>query len=1082
MIARLIDLSVRFRWLVLFIFAGIAALGVYNLLRLPIDAVPDITNKQVQITAVAPALGPTEMEGRVSFPIETALAGIPGLETTRSLSRNGFSQVTAVFEESVDLYFARQQVAERLARARETMPEGVEPTMGPISTGLGEVVMWTVRFADRRVAAASNRPGFQRDGSYLTPEGERLATPVQQASYLRTVQDWIVAPQVRGVANIAGVDAIGGYEKQYVVAPDPARMSAYGVSFSELADALEAGNRTVGANFVERAGEAYLVRADVRFRGVPDIREAVVTTREGVPVRVADVADVQLGGGLRTGAATENGREVVVGTALMLVGQNSRTVATDVVAKLDEVRRAMPPGVQLEVVLDRSRLVNATIGTVQTNLIEGALLVVAVLFLLLGNIRAAIITAAVIPLSFLMMAIGMRQLGVSGNLMSLGALDFGLIVDGAVIIVENYLRRMGERQHALGRTLDLPGRLAEVSDSVKEMIRPSLYGQAIILLVFLPLLTFEGVEGKMFSPMAITVMLALAGAFVASLTLVPALIAIIIRGPVAEKEVRVIAAAKRGYTPTLARALAKPLPTIGVGVAMFAASLLVFGTLGREFIPQLDEGDAAILSARVPSVSLEQSVEMQKQVERVVTSFPQVIRMFSKTGTAEVATDPMPVNISDGFVLLKPRDEWPDPTLTKAQLIEQMEEKLGGLLGNNFEISQPIELRFNELIAGVRSDVALSVYGDDLDAMGRTATRAAAVLRDIEGATDVRVEQTAGFPTLDVQFDRGAIAANGLTVAQVSDTVAAALGGREAGLVFEGDRRFDVVVRLPDAFRDDLDALAALPVTLEGAGREASASVPLGSVATFGFTEGLNQVSREDGKRRVVVQMNVRGRDLGSFVAEAQARIAAEASPPPGSWYAWGGEFENLAAAQARLGLVVPLCVVLIFALLFLAVGDWALALAIFSAIPMALAGGIFSLALFGLDFSISAAVGLIALSGVAVLNGLVMVTAIQKRLEDGLPAREAILDGALERVRPVLMTALVASLGFVPMALASGVGAEVQKPLAIVVIGGLITATVLTLFVLPAILLLVLQRRRDRIAPSRADPRLGGAQLVSAQ
>ncbi len=1067
MIARLIDLSVRFRWLVLFIFAGIAVLGVYNLVRLPIDAVPDITNKQVQINTVAPALGPSEMEGRVTFPIETALAGVPGLESTRSLSRNGFSQVTAVFDDSVDIYFARQQVAERLAQARESMPEGVEPAMGPITTGLGEVVMWTVRYGERRTVAAPGRPGWQRDGSYLTPEGERLRSPVQLASYLRTVQDWIVAPQIRSVRGIAGVDAIGGYEKQYVVAPDPARMAAYGVTFSELAEGLEAGNRTVGANFVERAGESYLVRTDVRFRSLADIREATVATREGVPVRVADVADVDLGGGLRTGAATEDGEEAVVGTALMLLGENSRTVASDVVAKLEEVGRSMPPGVSLEIVLDRSRLVNATIGTVEENLAIGALLVVAVLFLLLGNIRAAIITAAVIPVSFLMMAIGMRQLGVSGNLMSLGALDFGLIVDGAVIIVENYLRRMGERQHALGRALDLPERLKEVSESVKEMIRPSLYGQAIILLVFAPLLTFEGVEGKTFSPMAITVMLALAGAFVASLTLVPALIAILIRGPVAEKEVRVIAAAKTRYGPALSRALANPVPTIAVGVGLFAASLLAFQSLGREFIPQLDEGDVAILAARVPSVSLEQSVEMQRQVERVVTSFPEVAHMFSKTGTAEVATDPMPVNISDGFVILKPRDQWPDPNLPKAELVERMEEQLGTLLGNNYEFSQPIELRFNELIAGVRSDVALSVYGDDLDALGRTAARAAAVLRDIEGATDVRVEATEGFPTLDVQLDRGAVAAHGLTVEQVSDTVAAALGGRPSGLVFEGDRRFEVVVRLPDAARDDLNALAALPLTVEGAGGEASASVPLGSVARFGFTEGLNQVSREDGKRRVVVQMNVRGRDLGSFVEEAQNRINAEAPPPPGSWYAWGGAFENLAAAQARLGLVVPLCAVLIFGLLFLAVRDWPLALAIFSAVPMALAGGILSLWLTGLDFSISAAVGLIALSGVAVLNGLVMVTAIQKRLADGLPAVDAIRDGAIERLRPVLMTALVASLGFVPMALATGVGAEVQKPLATVVIGGLITATVLTLFVLPAIMLLVL-RRRERL------PRLG--------
>ena len=1061
MIGRILDLSVRFRWTVVALVALVAAFGLYNLIRLPIDAVPDITNKQVQINTVAPALAPAEIEKLVTYPVETAMAGIPGLQSTRSISRNGFSQVTVVFTERTDIYFARQQVAERLIQAGESLPEGAQPMMGPISTGLGEVLMWTVEYehpGGRGAPRRNGQPGWQADGAYLTATGERLADSVAQAAYLREVQDWIVRPQMRSVPGVAGVDSIGGYDKQFVVTPNPTRLAAYGVSFSDLSRALEAANLTVGANFVERAGEAFLVRTDARVRTADEIARAVVATRGGVAIAVRDVAEVKIGGALRTGAGSENGEEVVVGTVLMLTGENSRTVARASAEQLQEIAKTMPPGVRLQVVYDRSKLVNATIKTVEKNLAEGALLVIVVLFLLLGNFRAALITALVIPVSMLMTAIGMNRLGVSGNLMSLGALDFGLIVDGAVIIVENSLRRLAERQHHEGRLLTLQERLGETREAAREMIQPTVYGQAIILLVYAPLLTFTGVEGKTFSPMAITVMLALAAAFVLSLTFVPAMIALLIRGKVAEKEVRPIRWAKARYEPLLRKTIARPLPVILASAAVFVAAGVVFSFLGREFAPQLDEKDMAVQALRIPSTSLEQSLRMQRQVERVIASFPEVAYVYSKTGTAEVASDPMPPNASDSFIILKPQEEWPDKGESKAELVKRMEEKLEGLTGNVFEFTQPIQMRFNELIAGVRGDVAIKIYGDDLDALALTAGQVASVLQTVPGAADVKAEQTSGFPTLDITVDRDAIGRLGLTVEEVADTIAVAMGGRESGLVFQGDRRFDIVVRLPNVIRNDLEAVAALPVLLPDAGGGMRQSVPLRDVARFTYSEGLNQVSRENGKRRVVVQANVRGNDLGSFVAEAQRKVASEVKLPPGAWVEWGGQYENLKAAQGRLALVVPLCFLLIFALLYMALGGVKPALGVFSAIPLALAGGVFALAARGMPFSVSAAVGFIALSGVAVLNGLVMMTAIRQRLERGASLDHAIVDGAMERLRPVLMTGLVASLGFVPMALATETGAEVQRPLATVVIGGLVTATALTLFVLPAICRLILR------------------------
>lgn len=1063
MIDTILSGSVRSRWLVLFLTVIVAAIGAWNLNLLPIDVTPDITNKQVQINTVVPTLSPVEVEKRVTFPIETALSGLNGVENVRSFSRNGFSQVTAIFEESADLYFMRQQVSERLARARPDLPEGAEPQMGPVSTGLGEVFHYSVEYTHPNGEGAPRKdgqPGWQTNGSFLTEQGEHLSDAVSQLAYLRTVQDWVVRPQLRTTPGVADVDSLGGYVKQYVVEPDSAKLAALGISYTELASTLEEANVSVGANYIRRSGESYLVRADGRVRNADEIGRAVIATRNGVPVTVSQVAKVNIGGELRRGAASRNGYETVVGSALMLVGANSRTVAHAVGQKLEAISKTLPAGITIVPTLDRSQLVVATITTVAKNLTEGALLVIVILFALLGNWRAAVIAALVIPLSLLMSAIGMNSLGISGNLMSLGALDFGLIIDGAVIIVENTLRRLAERQHREGRLLLLKERLEEVVASSREMLRPTIYGQLVIFLVFLPCLTFQGVEGKMFSPMVITLMLALASAFVLSLTFVPALIAVLMNGKVAEHEVKVIAATKSRYEPLLRRAVARPLPFIGVGLGVLVLAAVAFSFVGREFMPTLDEQNLNLSSVRIPSTSIEQSVAIDLPLERAVLTLPEVKTVYSKAGTASLAADPMPPNASDNYIILKPKDEWPEGVTTKEQVIERIRAKTASLVGNNYDVTQPIEMRFNELIGGVRSDVAVKIYGDDLDKLADNAKAIAAVLRKVPGASDVRVAQTEGFPTFDIVFDRAAIARYGLTVKEVADTVATALAGRPAGQIFEGDRRFDIVVRLPTALRDNLDELGALPVMLPAVGEQVRQSVPLRQLVQFRFTQGLNEVSRDNGKRRIYVEANVVGRDLGGYVDEAQQRLEKEVRLAPGSWIEWGGQFQNLRAATERLMIIVPICFVLIAAALYMAIGNAMLTATVLTAVPLALAGGVFALALRGIPFSISAAVGFIAVSGVAVLNGLVLISAINKRLEDGMEAAQAVIEGALERLRPVLMTALVASLGFVPMAIATGTGAEVQKPLATVVIGGLMTATILTLFVLPAIAGMVLRRR----------------------
>ena len=1041
MLEKLLQFSVRHRWLVLLATLAVAALGVVNFQRLPIDAVPDITNVQVQINTEAPGYSPLEAEQRVTYAVETAMAGLPQLDYTRSLSRYGLSQVTVVFKDGTDIYFARQLITERLQSLRGQLPPGLNPAMGPISTGLGEIFMFTVE----PETAATRKP----DGSAYTPTD------------LRELQDWVVRPQLRNLKGVTEVNTIGGFVKQFHVTPHPDRLVALGLTVRDVMDTLARNNANVGAGYIERAGEQYLIRVPGQVANLAEIGALVVAHRAGQPIRVRDVAAVLLGEELRTGAATENGREVVLGTVFMLVGENSRDVSTRVARKLVDVNRSLPPGIVATAVYDRTALVDRTIATVRTNLLEGALLVVVILFLFLGNFRAALITAAVIPLSMLLTITGMVTNKVSGNLMSLGALDFGLIVDGAVIIIENCLRRLGQEQHRLGRVLTKPERFALVFDATKEVRAATLFGELIIAIVYVPIFALTGVEGKMFHPMAFTVVLALLAAMVLSVTFVPAAVAIFVTGKVSEKDNPAIRGAKALYRPTL-----RFVMTIRPAVALAAVVLvglagLTATRLGTEFIPSLDEGDIALHALRIPGTSLTQAVAMQRELEARLKQFPEVERIVAKMGTAEVATDPMPPSVADTYVMLKPRDQWPDPRRTKADLVAAMEAAAQTVPGNNYEFTQPIQMRFNELISGVRSDVAVKVYGDDLAVLTQTAGAIEAVLTAIPGAADVKVEQTTGLPMLTVRLDREALARYGLPVADVQDIVSTALGGTTVGQIFEGDRRFDLVVRLPENLRTDLTYLQNLPVPLPPSEpgpststlqRSLARTLPLREVAQIEIAPGPNQISRENGKRRVVVTANVRGRDLGGFVAEAQARVTAAVAVPAGYWLEYGGTFEQLLSATKRLQVVVPVALVLIFGLLFLSFGQAKDALLVFTGVPLALTGGVAALWLRGIPLSISAGVGFIALSGVAVLNGLVMLSCIRALRAAGQPLDAAIEEGCLTRLRPVLMTALVASVGFVPMALATGAGAEVQRPLATVVIGGIISSTLLTLVVLPAL------------------------------
>lgn len=1031
---HLIHFSIRHRWLVIILVLGLMALGIYNFNRLSIDAVPDITNVQVQINTEAAGYSPLEMEQRVTFPVETALAGLPKLDYTRSLSRYGLSQVTVVFEEGTDIYFARQLIGERLGEIKSELPLGVEPEMGPIATGLGEIFMYIVE-ADPNVK--------KEDGTRYTPMD------------LLTLQQWVILPQLRNVKGVIEVNSIGGYEKQFHVKPYPYRLLAYGLTVHDVMNALERNNENVGAGYIERNGEQYLIRVPGQVKNLDDIRNIIVTKKYELTIRIGQVADVELGSPLRTGAATQNGEEVVLGTAMMLIGENSREVSQRVAKKLTEVNKSLPPGVFAKAVYDRTDLVNRTIATVEKNLLEGALLVVVILFLLLGNFRAALITAMVIPISMLMTITGMVENRVSGNLMSLGALDFGLIVDGAVIIIENCIRRFGIAQNQLGRLLTREERFKLTAEATTEVIKPSIFGVIIITVVYLPIFSLTGVEGKMFHPMAFTVVIALLSALILSLTFVPAAVALFITGKVEEKENRVILGAKKGYEPALRWSVRHPLTVITIATVLVVISLFGASRMGAEFIPNLDEGDIALHAIRIPGTSLTQAVEMQATLEkRLKEDFPEIREVFGKIGTPEVATDPMPPSVADTFIMLKPWKQWPNPSKTKKDLVTEMEEVAKTVPGNNYEFTQPIQMRFNELISGVRSDLAVKIFGDDLDVMLNVAEQVEKELKGIPGGSDVKIEQATGLPVLSILPNRAALDRYGLNMSDVQDIVQVAMGGREAGKLFEGDRRFDIVVRLPEHIRTNIEMLEDLPIPLSTFDEDNNSIgyVPLKEVAQLEVAYGPNQISRENGKRRLVITANVRERDLGGFVEEAIERIDQRVDIPSGYWTEYGGTFEQLISAKQRLMIVVPLALLLIFGLLFMVFGSARLAFIIFSGVPLALTGGIAALFLRDISFSISAGVGFIALSGVAVLNGVVMLSFIRDLEEQGKPREEAIIQGALARLRPVLMTALVASLGFVPMALNVGAGSEVQRPLATVVIGGIISSTILTLLVLPAL------------------------------
>lgn len=1008
----------------------LTAAGLWQASRLPVDAVPDITNVQVQINTAAEGFSPQETEQRITYAIETAMAGLPQLEYTRSLSRYGLSQVTVVFNEGTDIYWARQQVSERLQNVRNELPADIDPEMGPIVSGLGEIFSYTVK----------TLPGAKKaDGSAYSPED------------LRTIQDWVIRPQLLKVPGVTEINTIGGYVREYQVSPDLVKLLAFKLTLDDLAQALEQNNSNVGAGYIERNGEQWLIRSPGQLKSLEDISQLVIAKRDDGPVRVKDVADVAIGKQLRTGAATQDGNEVVLGTVMMLVGQNSRTVSQQVASRLDEINLRLPSGVVAEANYNRTTLVDKTIKTVETNLLEGAVLVVVILFLFLGNVRAALLTALVIPLSMLFAISGMAANKMSGNLMSLGAIDFGLIVDGSVIVVENCLRQLGLAQHQQGRLLTLKERSAVVLRATREVMTPAMFGVFIIMLVYLPIFALSGVEGKMFQPMAFTVIAALLGALVLAITFVPAAIALFVSGKVSEKENALMSALRRSYQPLLAWSIKTPLLVSGLAILLLFSALWSASKMGSEFLPQLDEGDIAMHALRIPGTSLSQSVHMQLQLEAEIATLPEVARVFSKIGTPEVATDPMPPNVADTFIILKNQQDWPNPAKTRAEFDEELRQLVEQIPGNKYEFTQPIEMRFNELIAGVRTDVAVRVYGDDLDTLAEVGEQVAAVLAAVPGAEDARMEQATGLPLLSIEPQRDHLALVGMDVAQMQQLIQTAIGGRQVGLMYEGDKRFKLMLRLPEELRQDPAALARIPVTLPLDDSPELRYVPLGEIATIKEITGPNQINRESGKRNVVVTANVTDRDLGSFIAEVQQRMQ-QLPLPEGYWLDYGGTFKQLQSATERLSIVVPLTLLLIIGLLYGALNSVRDTLVVFSGIPLALTGGVFALLLRDMPLSISAAIGFIALSGIAVLNGIVLVSFIRQLREQGMELLAALEQGALSRLRPVMMTALVASLGFVPMAFNTGTGAEIQRPLATVVIGGIISSTLLTLLVLPAL------------------------------
>lgn len=1024
MLEKIIQLSLERRGLILALVVTVMGLGVWSFSKLPIDAVPDITNVQVTINTEAPGYTPLEVEQRVTFALETAMSGIPRLSYTRSVSRYGLSQVVVVFEEGTDIYFARQLVAERLGPARSALPASLEPTLGPIATGLGEIFMFTV----------DAEPGARNaDGSPVTPMD------------LRSVHDWIIRPQLMRVPGVVEVNPIGGFKKEILIAPDPAKLLAFDISYSDLVTAVEQNNNNRGLGFIEHNGAQWLMRLPGQATALDDLKMIVVRQSSGIPVRIRDVATVSYGKELRSGAATQNGHEVVMGTVFMLIGENSRTVANNVALKLADITDSLPKGISVTPVYNRTTLVDKTLHTVQTNLLEGALLVIAVLFIFLGNIRAAVLTAAIIPIAMLMTITGMVQTRVSANLMSLGALDFGLLIDGAVIIVENCMRRLSEGTRQ--GSMNVKERLAIVFDATREVIRPALFGVFIITAVYIPIFALQDVEGKMFHPMATTVVIALISAMILSITFIPAGVALLFRKPIEERRNAAIDGARALYKPVLQFSLQYKKWIVSAAVLLVVVSGLLTSRLGSEFVPNLDEGDIAMHALRIPGTSLSEAVHLQQSLEIEIRKLPEVERVFTKIGTAEVATDPMPPSVADNFIILKPRDKWPDPDKPKQEIVAELESLVAEIPGNRYEFLQPIQMRFNELISGVRSEVAVKVFGDDFEQLIALGEQIGKVIEAIPGAADVSVEQTTGLPVMAILPKREIMARYNISLLHLQDLLSTALGGTVASKYYEGDRHSDIVIRMDERQRTDIDNLSALPVMIE-----TGHYVPLGEIARLQLTTGYNQVYRENGKRRIVVTANVRDRDLGSFVSTVQQSVTDNVDLPAGYWVEYGGTYQKLQSASKRLSIVVPLTLLLVAGLLIMALGSVKDAAIIFSGVPMALTGGIFALLLRDIPFSISAAVGFIALSGIAVLNGLVMVAFIRDLRQHGQSLREAIVDGALTRLRPVLMTALVAALGFIPMALNTGIGSEVQRPLATVVIGGIISSTLLTLVVLPAL------------------------------
>lgn len=1021
---RLIQFAIKNAiWVMLFVMTWIA-IGVWSYQKLPIDAVPDITNTQVQINTQANGYTALEVEQRITYPIETAMAGIPDLEQTRSISRYGLSQVTIIFKDGTDIYWARQLINQRLQEADGQLPDAVDPVMSPVSTGLGEIYQWVVKAK----AGAKKEDG----------------TPYS-AMDLREIQDWIVRPQLQRVKGVAEINSIGGYNKTYIVSPDLKRLQQLQISLTEFQTALQENNENRGAGFTEENGQQLTVRVPGMLSTIEDIQNITVSIKNGSPIRVSDVATVAIGHDLRTGAATYNGEETVLGIAMMMMGENSRTVAQAVDAKIQEIQSTLPKGVEIETVYDRTTLVNKAIKTVQKNLVEGAILVIVILFIFLGNFRAALITACVIPLSMLFTLTGMAQQNISANLMSLGALDFGIIVDGAVVIVENCIRRLAEAQHHAGRLLTRQERFKEVFLAAKQARKPLLFGQAIIMVVYLPIFALTGVEAKMFHPMAMTVVMALLGAMILSVTFVPAAVALFITGEVKEKESRWMQTLKGRYQQILDWAYQFKMVVVTFAISILVLTGVLTTQIGSEFAPQLSEGDFAVQQMRSPSTGLEQSLRMQENTEKLILkNFPEVKAVFARTGTAEVATDVMPPNISDAVILLKPKDQWKNPKESIDALRARMQAFLETIPGNNSEFSQPIELRFNELISGIRSDVGIKVFGDDMNVLDTQAQAIAQKVQKISGATAVKVEQTSGLPVLNVDINNALAAQYGLSVKTIQDVVAASVGGQNVGQILQGDRRFDFEIRLPDDQRTAQN-LAQLPIQLPNGGL-----IQLQDVAKVETISGMSQVGRENGKRRVIVTANVEGRDLGSFVQELQTTLKQQPLPA-GYWLEYGGQFENLASAAARMQIVIPLALIAIFTLLMAVFHNFKESLLVFSGVPFALSGGLVALWLRDIPLSMSAGVGFIALSGVAVLNGLVMLSFI-KELREQFDLHIATWQGAILRLRPVLMTAFVASLGFIPMAIATGTGAEVQRPLATVVIGGIISSTLLTLVILPVV------------------------------